>query len=94
MRNVYLLVYSIEITRSEIREWANASHFVLTWRYELPNSFYLVSEDSADILASDFREFLRDRGRFLITEISDNRQGWLSADTWYLLKNKKLKKKN
>jgi hypothetical protein len=60
---------------------------VTTWRYDLPHSFYIVSEADARTLAESIRERLG-KGRFLIAEITTNKQGWLPSVTWYLLNNK------
>lgn len=90
MRRAYLLVYSDLVgTRASIKSWANESPLVVTWRYDLPHSFYLISDSSAQELAASLRSRAGNRGRFLITEVSENKQGWLPSGAWYLLKNKK-----
>jgi hypothetical protein len=94
MRRAYLLVYSDSTgTRDSIKAWANSDPLVLTWRYDLPHAFYLISESTAQELSSSLRSHTGSQGRFLISEIGDNRNGWLPPDTWYLLKNKKNKPK-
>lgn len=57
----------------------------------MPHSFYLISEAGAVDLAKSLGEHLHKKGRFLIVEASENRQGWLPSETWYLLRNKKRK---
>jgi hypothetical protein len=94
MRKVYLLIYNDSVgPRELVKLWADSSPLVKTWRYDLPHCFYLVSEASAEELSANLRATLGTGGRFLITEISENRQGWLPADTWYLLRNKTIKPK-
>ena len=90
MRKSYLLVYSDGTGgRTHIRAWCNAEPTVLHWRYDMPHSFYLVSEASAADLAASLTKHVRKRGRFLITEVSENRQGWLPKETWHLLREKR-----
>lgn len=95
MRNVYLLVYSETLgSREDVKKCINQIPEVLTWRYDLPNAFYLVSEQDAKTVANAITKCMGKHGRFILTEVSDNRWGWLPNDTWHLLKNKKLKPKN
>ena len=92
MKKVYLLIYNDFIrSRELVKELANSSDHVITWRYDLPHCFYLVSEATAAVLSADLRAFMGTNGRFLITEISENRQGRLPADTWFFIRNKAAK---
>ena len=94
MRKVYAVLYNFPtISRAKVKAWANDSSSVLTWRCDLPGAFYLVSEGTATTLSRELHERLGPRGRFLITEVTDNTYGWLPKDTWYLLKNKRLRPK-
>lgn len=93
MKKAYLLIYTAEVgTREEIKSWANERP-VITWRYDLPNTFYLISEASASELYESLIAKLGKRGRFLIIEAGENRQGLLPPDTWYLLRTKTQKPK-
>lgn len=62
------------------------------WRYDLPNTFYLVSDLSATKLSELVQEFNAGKGRFLICEVGLNKQGWLPRRTWQLLNRKSLQK--
>ncbi len=93
MTRVYLLIYNNLLESSLIKEWANRSELVTTWRTDLPNCFYLVSEASARALSNELRARTGKQGRYLISEVSENRQGFLPPETWYLFKNKQLKPK-
>lgn len=94
MPKLYLLIYSdLTGTRERIKQWADACPLVSTWRYDLPHCFYLVSTSTAAELSEDLRVKTGNAGRHLIIEASENRQGWLPADTWYFLRNKKAKPK-
>jgi hypothetical protein len=89
MRKAYLLVYSDATGgREALRSWANRESAVIHWRYDMPHSMYLISESTAADLAKSLTLAVGRRGRFLITEISDNRQGFLPRETWELLRKK------
>ena len=93
MRKAYLLVYSDKnITREQITKFMNESDVIITWRYDMPNSYYFISEESAKDVSMALRESLFEF-QHIIVEIEDNYWGWLPNDTWYLIKNKRLKKK-
>ncbi len=66
---------------------------IVHWRYDITNAFYIISEADAQPLATQFRELVGDKGRFIITEISSNYFGWLTTESWYLIKNKQHKPK-
>ena len=92
MRKIYLFVYcDSSIYRTVVKAWADESELVSSWRYDIPNSIYLVSEASADELSAEVTANFGSRFRFLITEVSENRQGCMPADTWYFLLNKRTK---
>lgn len=79
---VYLLVYSVAFgERQEVKDFFSSSSFVNSWRYDLPNSIYLASDELASTLGNHIRERFRD-ARFILTEISSNREGWLPKETW------------
>lgn len=55
----------------------------------MPNSFYLKSEKTAVELSALFAKTLnKDSKRFLILEITDNKQGYLLKDTWDFINKK------
>ena len=88
-RQAYLLVYNDEVgTREQIRDFIDGVAEILNWRYDMPHAFYVVSECSADELADILLDFTDERGRFLIAEVTDNKQGWLPRRTWEMLNNK------
>ena len=94
MRKSYILIYSDDAgSREQIKAWANTESMVLTWRYDLPHCFYLVSENSAQELSESLRGYTGQKGRFLVMETHDNRQGWLPPESWYLMRNKRRKPK-
>lgn len=90
MRKAYLLVFSDATGGKErIRDWLNAEDLVLHWRTDLPSMFYVISEASAADLSQSLSNHIDRKGRFLFTEVGENRQGLLPKETWYLLRNKR-----
>ena len=55
------------------------------WRSDMPNAIYLKSECSSQQLC-DYVRSKRGAGKFLIVEITANRQGYLSQDSWNFFK--------
>ena len=89
MRKAYLLVFSELVGgKMAIRNWLNSEPKVIHWRTDLPHSFYVISEASAAELSQSLINFNGKKGRYLIAEIGDNRQGLLPKDTWNLLREK------
>ena len=94
MKKAYLLVFSNNLgTMAEIKDCLNSIDEIITWRTDLPNAFYLISESSAAELSKFIRENRGEKARFIVVEIGSNKQGWLPYETWYLLKYKKKKPK-
>ncbi len=88
MRQAYIFCYSSDVgTRDTVTDVIDKLPSVLNWRYELPNTFLLVSEKSADDLAKEIRRHLG-KGRFIVVELGPNRQGWLLPSAWKLIKDK------
>lgn len=88
MRRAYLLVYNGAVgTREGIRDFLDGLPEVINWRYDLPYSFFLVSEASARDLAMKLRAFSSE-GAFLFAEVTENRHGWLPKDAWPLIQKK------
>jgi hypothetical protein len=93
MRRAYILAYSDSLgNRDTIKNCLSKIPEVVTWRFDMPYSFYIISDHSAVEIARSIRSNLKN-GRFLITEITDNKQGWLPNETWYFVNNKKRKPK-
>lgn len=92
MRKSYIFIYSDSMgTREQVKSYLNQITIILDWRYELPNTFYLISEHSANEIVAEIRR-ITGNSLFLVTEYShQNSQGWLSNETWYLLNNARRK---
>lgn len=88
-RRAYLFVYAADLgTREELRDFLDGLPEVLNWRYDLPNAFYLVSESEAGELADKIRQV--GHGRFIVTEVPENSQGWLPRRSWDVITSKAL----
>ena len=93
MRKAYIFVYSDKLgTRDEVIKCLDNILEVHTWRYDMPNSFYIISDYSADEIAHSIHNFTG-KTRFIVSEITSNKQGWLSEETWFLINNKYHKSK-
>jgi hypothetical protein len=87
MKKTYIFIYSDLLgTFETVKSCLDNMNIVLDWRTDLPNTFYLVSESNAEALANEIRARLGNH-RFLITEYSNNSQGWLNEESWHLLNN-------
>ena len=95
MRRAYLLAFSATLgTRDQVKALLDQVSEVITWRTDLPHSFYIVSEADAGTLVKRIREASGNKGRFIVTEIATNRQGWITPESWYLINQKRLKPKS
>jgi len=94
MKKAYLLIYADKVgTREEIKSYLNRMPIVETWRYDMPNMFYIISTYTAKQIAEQIRELSGTNGKFIVTENTENSYGWLNGDSWYLLQNKTHKPK-
>ena len=83
---LYLLVYASTLgTREEVKNCLDSIPEILRWRTDLPSSFYLSSTKTADELVDLIIKRRGKQGRFVISEITLNTQGWLQPDTWAFL---------
>lgn len=91
MRLAYLLLYNDEFgDRATVKKVVDESSLIITWRFDMPNAFYLISNHTAKEISQDLHQKLP-TGRFIVLECTSNSYGWLSSDSWYLLQNKKHK---
>jgi len=95
MRKAYLFVYDDGVgTREQLKNVLNAMRRVATWRFDIPNCFYVISESSAQELYDEFVSLNGSKGRFMFIETSTNRQGLMLSETWHLLTHKQHKPKS
>jgi hypothetical protein len=64
---------------------------IITWRYDQPHAFYLISNKDAKTIAARLHDLAGGKGRFIVSEITDNSSGWITTESWYLIQNKQQK---
>ena len=86
-QKAYLFIYGNAVgSREEMVEFVDNIPQIENWRYELPNTFYLISNLSSQELYTIIQKRNREIGVFLIMEINpSNMQGWLSKESWDFL---------
>lgn len=83
--NKYLMVYGDNLgSREQIKEVLNEMPEVIHWRFDMPNSFYIFSEASAEELLNKIRTIRGGKGRCLIVKMVQY-YGWLPNKTWEFL---------
>ena len=89
MSKAYILVYEDKIgSRERVRDFLDKQSKIETWRFDLPNTFYLISDYSANELADVFLRLTEKDGRFIIAHLGADKQGWLPRDTWNFINQK------
>ncbi len=92
MKRAYLLAYSATLgTREQVKQCLNDLPQVITWRHDLPHAYYIVSESEPRELADAIRNCRGGKGRFILVEVTDSKAGYLPPESWYFLRNKKVK---
>ncbi|MEA3258425.1 MAG: hypothetical protein U9Q93_00060 [Pseudomonadota bacterium] len=95
MRRAYLFLYDGVVgNREEMKAVLNRMSRVITWRFDIPNCFYVISQNSAQELYDEFISHNGTKGRFMFIEPTANRQGQMLPDTWHLLTYKEHKPKS
>lgn len=93
MKKSYVFIYNAELgSREEIRSFISNCAIIDTWRFELPQTFFIVSKnDSSDICARIREHFGEEKGGYLVIEYSEsNAEGMMLERSWDLLSDKKL----
>lgn len=88
MRKTYIFVYSNALgSREEVRQIVDSIQEIVNWIYGIPNCFFIQSNRTADELVDLIKgKFPGDGKMFFVSEITDNRQGYLSQDLWKFIK--------
>lgn len=93
MKKSYILIYNDTLgTREEVKKVVDDAPMIISWRYDIPHAFYLISESSAQEISNYIHGKLGD-GRLVVAEIGENYWGRTHKDTWYFIKNKKVRPK-
>lgn len=89
---VYLFIYNDAVgNREYVKGIIESLSEIDAWRYDMPNCFYLSSDYSAQELTDVILGRIGEAPgrRFLISEISENRQGFLPKATWQFMRDNK-----
>ena len=81
----YLLVYANSLgDREFVKQVLDSIPSIKNWRCDMPNSFYIWSNSIAPDIVTSIAEKVGNATskRFLVVEITSNKQGYLPKDTW------------
>lgn len=87
----YLLVYANSLgDRDNVKQVLESIPSIKNWRCDMPNSFYIWSDSSAQDIVTAIADKVGDATskRFLVVEITSNKQGYLTKDTWAFINQK------
>ena len=83
----YILVFSSSVgTREQVKEFIDSREEILTWYLCMSHAIFIRSNQDATGLQKIFKEFTRDRGRFIILDCQTDRNGWLPKNAWAFLR--------
>lgn len=84
--HIYIFAYSRFMGNTdEVRELLEQIDCIEDIRQLLQGTFLLLSEEDATELHARIKRLAPNK-RFLISEISENRQGWLPKRTWQFIR--------
>jgi len=84
----YILVFSDSVgSKDDVKNFVNSRSEILTWYLCMSNAIFVRSKYTADDLQKIFREFTKDKGRFMILDCDTDRNGWLPRKAWDFMKN-------
>jgi hypothetical protein len=90
MKRVFLFVHSgAPLTDEDWKARINSRSEILNWYKCMPNSFFIVSELSADAMTDMLRELAGNGGFQFVIECSGQRQGYLPKRGWEFINNPK-----
>jgi hypothetical protein len=89
MKWAYLLVFNDQAAdRDSITEFLDREAMILNWFACFPSAVFLVSGSSAKTISERIRAKFPGL-RFFITEIPDDRNGWMPRKAWAFINNPK-----
>ena len=72
-------------THDDAQAFIDARPEIIYWYTVIPNTFFLVSEETAGTLSKMFQTFTQKQGRFIILDTATDRAGWLPEKAWKLM---------
>ena len=86
----YVLIYDNETAdRETMKTHLNSLSEILSWRFDIPNCFFVYSNESANRLTELLASRLSGYKCFLFVEIPSNKQGYLRKETWNFINQNK-----
>lgn len=83
---IYLFSYSASFgTAIEAEGVIQGIPDISSWLRDMSNAIFVHSNLTAQDLSTKIRE-QNNKGRFIVIEITENRQGWLSKKAWKFIK--------
>jgi hypothetical protein len=95
MNRAYIFSFSPLVgTMDQVKAYLDSLPQIKNWRFEMPNCFFLISPESAQTLVELILVFTKrnSTARFIIMEVGDHKQGWLTEEGWAFLNNKPVVK--
>ena len=84
----YILVFNDDVgTIDQVKDFLESRSEILTWYYCMTHAIFIRSKYTANSLQKMFREFTKDKGRFIILDCDTDRNGWLPRKAWDFMKN-------
>lgn len=84
---IYMFSYSTSFgTAFEAEEVIKGIPDISSWLRDMSNAIFIRADISAKELSMRIRE-QHNTGRFIVIEITENRQGWLSKKAWKFIRN-------
>ncbi|MGZ0708066.1 hypothetical protein ACWPKO_06980 [Coraliomargarita sp. W4R53] len=83
----YILVFSDPVgTKDEVKKVVDEMDEVTTWYLCMSNAIFIRSNYDSASLSNRFREYTKDKGRFMIIDLDTDRNGWLPKKAWEFIK--------
>jgi len=90
MAKSFVIVFNSKLgARKELADFLNALPYVTYWYGCLPFCLFVTANATANDLFKSINEHFSARAgkRIIITEVGEDRQGWLPKKAWRVLKN-------
>jgi hypothetical protein len=86
----YLIIFNEKVgTRKEVQAFIDTIPEITYWYGCVPQSIFCISSLTAGQLSDKLKDRYGTSGgqRFFVTEVHQDRQGWMPKQVWHMLKN-------
>lgn len=93
MKSTYMFSHNTTFaTHKEIVDYFKSSELIITWRKELPFSYFIVSEADASEICNEMIKTLGNEpgAQFLVAQLNANCQGLLEERSWTIINEQRL----